>query len=93
MDTNLFGKVAKCKHGKIGVIHNLDRETYYGVSLNGSKWQSNDPKIIAENLNEYIDIYCDALFKTGFGLKTTIRGKRANYHILDELSEWPKDKK
>lgn len=59
-----FGKVAKCKAGKIGVIynkvkHHLDNSEFYyyyvGVSLDGSKWQSKDPEIIADSIIAYID--------------------------------------
>lgn len=62
-----FGKVAKCKHGKIGVIFDVrkpnigtmdsdDRWTYYGVSLDGSKWQSKDPEIISDNIRDFIKL-------------------------------------
>ncbi len=69
-----FGKVAKCKHGKIGVVTSItyyedghqvlgwmsektkDRldKIYHGVALDGSKWQSKDPTILANSVNEYI---------------------------------------
>lgn len=92
-----FGKVAKCKAGKIGVIvgkskmntyvptgkiNELELKPYYfyfGVSLDGSKWQSKDPEIIAENINEYIKNIPD------------IRGKRKNLMMLDEQTNFLKD--
>lgn len=57
------GKVAKCKHGKVGVITNYSTSyvygklthTWIGISLKGRRWQSKDPEIIAENLDEYIE--------------------------------------
>jgi len=60
-----FGKVAKCKHGKVGVIYlkrygvigeKADTITYIGISLDGSRWQSKDPEILANNLDEYINV-------------------------------------
>jgi hypothetical protein len=63
-DAYWFGKVAKCQHGKIGVIHTKKKHTtidgydyimYYGVSLDGSKWQSQRPEILANNLEEFIE--------------------------------------
>jgi hypothetical protein len=66
-----FGKVARCKAGKIGVIVGKGKlneyvatgklnelelrpiEFYIGVSLDGSKWQSKDPEILADNINNY----------------------------------------
>lgn len=54
-----FGKVAKCKAGKIGVISAKrtffpEGLVYIGVALDGSRWQSKDPEIIADNIDEYI---------------------------------------
>ena len=60
----MIGKVAKCKRGIIGVISHRARTlgnnhhikgplVYKGVTLNGNKWQSKNPEVIAENLNEY----------------------------------------
>jgi hypothetical protein len=65
----MIGKVAKCLHGKIGVIactkreHRWCKETnktwpegviYYGCTLDGKPWQSKKPTIIADSLREYI---------------------------------------
>lgn len=58
-----FGKVAKCKHGKLGIIYgqimdykDVEQGTliYIGVNLDGSKWQSKDPDILADNIDQYI---------------------------------------
>ena len=68
-----FGKVAKCKAGKVGVITSrgfVDKNgtrimgspvneegasvVFYGASLDGSKWQSKDPDILADNIDQYI---------------------------------------
>lgn len=69
-----FGKVAKCKHGKIGIIYGKGRikeyvptgkvneligkfhEFYIGVNLDGSKWQSENPEIIANNIRDFIKL-------------------------------------
>lgn len=55
----MIGKVAKCKHGKIGVITRVGIKScsdyYYGIAFDGTSWESKDPVILADNINEYIE--------------------------------------
>jgi hypothetical protein len=55
----MIGKVAKCRHGKIGIIMEVvsplyGRKIYYGIRFDGKQWQSVDPTIIADSAEEYV---------------------------------------
>ena len=63
----MIGKVCKCKKGILGIPTRVryrtvrlsprrKREMYYeGINLDGGNWESKDPTVIAENVNEFIE--------------------------------------
>ena len=62
-ERKMIGAVAKCRHGKVGVISSMEIERhgdkksvlYRGVTLDGKAWQSCDPTILAPTVNKYIE--------------------------------------
>lgn len=57
--TELRGCVARCQHGKLGVIFRESNGVYYGIGFDGKNWQSKHPAIEATTLQAYIDIVAD----------------------------------
>lgn len=54
----MIGKVAKCRHGIVGVIDKAvvqpdGRTLWKGKSLEGRPWQSVVPVVLADTLEEY----------------------------------------
>jgi hypothetical protein len=49
-----IGNVARCKHGRLGIITKRVKHQYYGIGFDGSRWQSIEPKFVAETINDFI---------------------------------------
>jgi len=60
------GNVCRCKQGRLGVVTELkwepgpvvygkstSRTLYKGIGFDGRKWQSVDPEVINDTLNDY----------------------------------------
>ena len=52
----MFGKVARCKTGKLGVIWAVRQGTYIGIGFDGTPWESKEPEIIADSILEYYTV-------------------------------------
>ena len=54
------GNVCKCRAGKLGVVARVtilddDELLCVGIGFDGKNWQSRDPKVLAKNLQEYMN--------------------------------------
>ena len=59
------GCVCECQHEKMGVVTRIYtigmggnpnyKKIYEGIGFDGKAWQSQNPKFIAENLEQYVD--------------------------------------
>lgn len=54
MARDMIGKVALCQHGIAGIITEQRSIMYYGKTLGGKDWQSKNPTIIADSIDEFI---------------------------------------
>ncbi len=59
MSGGLVGKVCRCSRGELGLVTGRKRlpwgTAWVGVPLNRTGlWSSGDPKVVAENLDEYL---------------------------------------
>ena len=59
----LFGKVCSCRRCFIGVVTGMEffpdskyKFCWTGVTLKGKPWQSNNPVILANSIQEYYDL-------------------------------------
>ena len=54
----MVGKVARCQKGVLGVISGKKKskgqQVWIGVSFDGGAWQSQDPVVVAESLEDYL---------------------------------------
>jgi hypothetical protein len=55
------GNVCECQHGKLGVVEKVitykdsGEKLCQGVAFDGTEWQSKSPKLIADNIKQYLD--------------------------------------
>ena len=58
-DDSLFGKVAVCSEGRIGIITGEadipQGKLWIGIGFDGHPWSTRLPFIVADNLNDYVE--------------------------------------